>query len=830
MNIAFDAAAILGPMSKNRGIGNYALAQFKKMIETDKENKYYFFNLIEDFSMENVVFDGSVKDCFFFTGRENQLYVKEECSDIIGAIIKKFLRENNIDVFYVTSPFEGRYQLYKCEWFENVKIVATVYDIIPYVLKNKYLSDKNAYSFYMKCVDNLKWMDEYLVISQSVKNDMIKYLDFPAEKIHVIYGAVDEAIYRQIDINADEKRNLFLKYGIKGDFIMCTGGEDDRKNIAKLITAYSKIKKELIQKYQLVIVCKLSPQSVERYTNLAIERGISERVVLTNFVTNEELIQLYNLATLMAFPSIYEGFGLPVVEAWRCGTPVLTSDNSSLGEIAGDGAIQVDPHSEGAITKGLNKALGETDLEALLAKGQERMKLFTWEKVAQTSIEVINNLGKCPDAIQERVKKIAMFTPLPPMESGIADYSADIIKGLSKYFEIDVYIDNYKAEDLEIAGVQIMPVSKFKKNHALYDRIVYQVGNSLFHEYMFPYIKKYQGIVVLHDYNLRNVLEAMYLYKNNQPEQFSQMLLEDLTAEAVNDYTNNLNKEYLQKYEINGFVTNYASRIIVHSIYAKRKLLEKNISHNVNVIAHYVMIDDNHPEWKKIKAELGIADNKMIFAAFGHVHANKRVIPILKALKKIKEEYADFHFYFVGKLDKSIKEEFEQEVAENELQDFVTVTGYTTLEEFQLYMDAADVCLNLRYPYNGESNASFMRLLGKGKCTIVNKIGSFAEVPEDACIMLSNVKELNSLQEIEEIYNAMKTACKDEVRKTISIRALEYAKQELDIAVVIEKYREVIEQNDVTSILNEQLLKACAKNFSINDFKEISKTLAYVSI
>ncbi|MCM1082007.1 MAG: glycosyltransferase [Clostridium sp.] len=829
MNIAFDALAILGPFSKNRGIGNYSLAQFRKMIEMDKDNKYYFFNLIEDFSMQNVVSSGCVTDCYFFTGDKNELYVNEEYSDVIGAIVKKFLKKNDIDVFYVTSPFQGGYLLYRREWFENVKVIATVYDIIPYVFKDKYLPDKSSYEFYMTCLDNLRWMDEYLVISNSVKNDMIKYLDFPAEKIHVIYGAVDEELYRQMEINVDEKTTLYRKYDIIGDFIMCTGGDDYRKNIAGLIGAYAKMKKELIQKYQLVIVCKLSVQAVERYTNLSNELGISGRVILTNFVTNEELIQLYNCATLMAFPSIYEGFGLPIVEAWRCGTPVLTSDNSSLGEIAGDGAILVDPYSENSITDGLNKALGETDMEALLVKGQERMKLFTWDKVAQASIDVINNLGKCDDIAKKAVKKIAMFTPLPPMQSGISDYSVDVIKELSKYFDIDVYIDDYKPDGFKIDNVQIMSVNKFKKNYELYDRIIYQVGNSLFHEYMFPYIKKYQGIVTLHDYNLRDVLEVIYLYKNNLPKQFLKKLLEDLTEEAANDYMNNLDKkQYLQKYELNGFVTNYASRVIVHSEYAKRKLLEKNIAYNVEVIPLYTLIDDNNLDNQKVKSELGIAEGKKIFAAFGHVHTTKRAVPILKAVQKVKTEFTDFHFYFVGKLDESVKEEFECALTEYNLRDFVTVTGYTTLDDFQRYMDVADVCLNLRYPYNGESSASFMRLLGKGKCTIVNKIGSFAEVPEDACIMIDNVKDMTTSQEIDAIYDAMKTACNDEVRKGISVRASEYAKRELAISIIIEKYRKVIEKKDAPCVLNEKLLQTCAKSFSTNEFRKLSKTLAYI--
>lgn len=828
MKIAFDGTAILGPLSKNRGIGNYALSQFKNMIELDCDNQYYFFNLFEEFSMREQVKKGNVEDVCFFTGKKNELIFHEEYIDIFGDIVKKFLKKYEIDVFYITSPFESKMARYKKEWFDGVKVVATVYDIIPYVMRKKYLANKEAYRFYMECVEMLRWVDEYLVISGSVKEDMIKYLDFPREHIHVIYGAADPEVYKIIALTKQEQKEIRDEFGIENKFIMCTGGDDDRKNIEGLIRAYSKIKTELKNSYQLVIVCKLSQAAVEKYTAMIRELKIEGRVILTNFVSTEDLVKLYNMATLMAFPSLYEGFGLPILEAWRCGTPVLTSNNSSLGEIAKDAAVLVDPATISDITEGLNQALMEFDLDKLLQKGQKRLEQFSWEKVAEKSLEVFQKISqenRKEDGLH--IKKIAMFTPLPPVQSGIADYSVDIISQLKSHLEIDIYIDKYKADMQDGEGVKIRSCKEFEKHADEYDRIIYQVGNSLYHEYMFPYIQKYPGIVVLHDYNLRNVLEAMYLYKKSEPKKFVQNLSEDLNKEEADQYMKHLNTAFTKNYEINGFVTNYAKKIIVHSNYAKQKLLEKDIRRNVSVIPLYAILDHQTEKREEAKGEI-------VFSAFGHIHETKRILPALRAFGQLCQEAPEknMKFYFVGKMAEELNAKFYQTLKEMDLESRVIVTGFTTLKEFQEYMDAADICVNLRFPYNGESSASFMRLLGKGKCTIVNRIGSFAEVPEDACLMIDNVENMTQEEEVGQIYHAMRLALDDAKREQIQKQARAYAKEILDLEIIGGQYLNEIcvssdEGHAVTEEMIEKIADGCLKSLRKREVEQLSKTLAF---
>ncbi|SCP95750.1 glycosyltransferase [Anaerobium acetethylicum] len=841
MNIAFDAAAIFGPMSKNRGIGNYAVDQFKTMIQRDTENRYFLLNFFEDVNMDNWLPESeNFSSHYFYCGKDNFLLSNPEYQEVIGDIIKKFNREYSIDIFYITSPFESRNVKYKKEWFGNVNVVATVYDIIPYVFKDRYIADSDTYEWYMSCIEMLKWIDKLYVISNSVKDDMIKYLEFDPNQIDVIYGAVSE-MYKEIEISEGQVNSLFSKFGIENDYIMCTGGDDDRKNIGSLILAYSKMPAELIEKYQLVVVCKLSAEAVDKYIKIINENGIAGRVILTNFVSSSELIQLYNKAYLMAFPSQYEGFGLPIVEAWACGTPVLTSDNSSLGEIAAESAILVNPFEVQSITEGLVYALKRADLDEFIEKGRKRLEKFRWNVVADATIELLNQLVEkkvSNDTKQKAREKIAFFTPLPPLQSGISDYSVDIIGELSQYFDIDVYIDNGYKANCELAdNVNIYNHKKFKKKEAGYFDIVYQMGNSEYHEYMMPYIKANKGTVVLHDYNLHSLLQYLTLYKqSNNMKQYEKYLLEDFDIETVEEYLKNLQNRTtdieISGMELNGCVSNYANKIIVHSDEAREKLLTRNIGRNVRCIRHYAKIE-SLVDKSTLKTKNNFLEDEIVIASFGHIHETKRAIPILKAFAMLCKKYNNLRYNFVGKLDKGIKNNFEDIVQQHNLGELVTVTGYTELEQFEEFIDFTDICVNLRHPYNGETSGSLMRELAKGKCVLINNLGSFSEIPDEGCVKIPPVSEMQEHEEVQAIYDALEALVEDRARiDEIGMKAREYAIKNLALDKIGIHYKNFI-CNQEKSAITEKIMKDIIgyelidKSYNSEEVKQLATTLGY---
>ncbi|MDE5770018.1 MAG: glycosyltransferase [Ruminococcus sp.] len=837
MNIAFDSYAILGYMSRNRGIGNYTLNQFTAMINNDHDNKYFFLNLIDGkFELSPMIKSNNFTEDFIYTGKNNFLLRNDIYSEVIGNIIKRYIRENNIDIFYITSPFEMDFTLYKKEWFEGVKVVATVYDIIPYIMKEKYLNDKNNFNCYMKCVENLRWADELFVISESVKTDLVKYLNFRPDNIKVIWGAVDER-YKVIDISDSEKAILLDKFGITKPFIMCTGGEDGRKNLDGLIRAYSLMPENIKNSYQLVVVCKLSENGMKNLKAVANSHNVGNSVIFTNFVSDDELLKFYNLASLMAFPSKYEGFGLPIVEAWACGTPVLTADNSSLKEIGGDAVILVNADSDRSIADGMAKMLSdEKILSEYVEKGQKRVILFNWKLITDHIIYLINDIKteKIGLSKPERLK-IAFFTPLPPIQSGISDYSEDIINELCRYCDIDIFIEEtYNATPVFPSNVTIYSHKAYPSRRSKYADTVFQVGNSEYHFYMYQYIKQYHGTVVLHDYNLHGAFYHMAVNKGNGNYLLYRNLIDsDLPADTADNYIQSLKNGTalpdIYNMELNSYITDSADRIIVHSKYAKRKLLMKNIERNVTVIPLYTKILMS-TDSRTLKQKNGSSADTVIISAFGGVHRTKRIIPIVKAFAMLKKEYSNVHLLLSGKVYEDIQQELEQTINSENLGDSVTLTGYINLDKFNEYIDMTDICINLRYPYNGETSGSLMRILAKGKCVVVNDIGSFSEIPDNACLKLPSVEDMGESRETDEIYKVLKKLTENEQeRSETGMNARKFAQEELDIKSAVEKYYNVISSEKSVCPVTEKLIETLRndKNMNYSDISGISETLAY---
>ncbi|MDE6670853.1 MAG: glycosyltransferase [Ruminococcus sp.] len=837
MNIAFDSIAILGYMSRNRGIGNYALSQFSGMVNRDGKNKYFFLNMIDrNFSLSPMITNDNFTEDFIDTGKNNVLLRSEIYSDIIGNVIKRYIRENNIDIFYITSPFEHSFIQYKKEWFTGVKVIATVYDIIPYVMKEKYLSDKNTYDWYMKCVDNLRWADRLFVISDSVKNDLVNYLQFSPENIHTIWGAVDDR-YRIINIDNSEKSLMLDKFGITKPFIMCTGGEDSRKNLDGLIRAYSLLPDNIRNSYQLVVVCKLSENGLKNLKSVAVSHNVGNDVIFTGFVSDEELLKFYNLATLMAFPSKYEGFGLPIVEAWACGTPVLTADNSSLREIAGDSAMLINADIDQSIADGMKKMLSnKTILFEYTAKGMKRVELYRWDKINDNIISLINdiNINKVNLSKDENKKtKIAFFTPLPPLESGISDYSYDIINALSRYFDIDVFVEEtYNADCNFPENVSLYSHRSYPIRYQNYKDTVFQMGNSEYHFYMYQYIRKYHGTVVLHDYNLHGAFYhyAVTLCKGNYS--LYQTFIDNDFPDCdnyINALRNGSANPDLYGMELNSYITDSADRIIVHSQYSRKKLLEKNIARNVTVIPLYAEILPL-TESKSVKIKNNFPTDKTIISAFGGIHRTKRIIPLLKAFSELKKEINNIHLMLVGKPAPDIQAELENFITSGNLQDCVTITGYTSIEKFKEYIDMSDICMNLRYPYNGETSGSLMRILAKGKCAVVNDTGSFSEIPDNACMKIPSVEKMGELNESGEIYKALKELVENiTVRTNIEKNARKYAENVLDINKIAVKYFNTISSDKNKSPVTEEIINTLKNdiNFTSGDIQGIARTLSY---
>jgi glycosyltransferase involved in cell wall biosynthesis len=263
-------------------------------------------------------------------------------------------------------------------------VVCTLYDLIPHLFYEHYLA-KNApfRSIFEYRLRNIKKADLILAISEHTRIDAIKHLQLPARRVISVGTGVDP-FFRSFSMDRQKwERTLREKFAIERKFFFYTGGTDWRKNIKGLIEAFAKLPQPVRSECLLVIACGLSETELLQFREMADKFGEGRTVIFTNFVSKEELAALYRLCTIFVFPSLYEGFGLPVAEAMSCGAPVIAGNSSSLPEVVGDAGIVVDAASSEKLSGAMLRLLTDKALRKELSeRSLKRSEEFSWEKVA----------------------------------------------------------------------------------------------------------------------------------------------------------------------------------------------------------------------------------------------------------------------------------------------------------------------------------------------------------------------------------------------------------------------------------------------------------------
>jgi len=261
--------------------------------------------------------------------------------------------------------------------------VATVHDVIPYVYpRTSSTLDLLIYRLWLPLV--AARLDAIITVSKQSRSDIVQHLRVKPERVVVIPEAAS-ARYHPVDWA--QIQPVLNSHRIDAPYILYVGSIEPRKNLSRLLEAYAELRR-WSTRWKLLVVGARRWKSSSVFKT--VERlGLSPHVIFAGFVPEQDLPALYSGASLVAFPSLYEGFGLPVLEAMACGTPVVTSNNSSLPEVAGDAAILVDPYDVAALTEAMRQVLSDTDLAAeLRTRGLAQVAQFTWDRTAREVIAV----------------------------------------------------------------------------------------------------------------------------------------------------------------------------------------------------------------------------------------------------------------------------------------------------------------------------------------------------------------------------------------------------------------------------------------------------------
>lgn len=272
--------------------------------------------------------------------------------------------------------------------------VVTIHDVIQFVLP-EYAWRKISRVYFGLISRTARRAEAIIAVSECSKHDIVKLLGVPPERIHVIGNAVDDSLHPVRD--AWLLASMRQRYGIGPRYLLYFGGFDLRKNVPRVIEAYARLPAAIRAEQQLVIAGRYQHLGHPLYPDprqTVATLGLEGRVVFTGQIREQDKAPLYSGATCFVFPSLYEGFGMPVLEAMACGTPVLTSNVSALPEVVGDAGLLVEPYDVGAIADGLRLLVEDPGhREELARRGLERARRFTWPQVADQTLRVYRQVA-----------------------------------------------------------------------------------------------------------------------------------------------------------------------------------------------------------------------------------------------------------------------------------------------------------------------------------------------------------------------------------------------------------------------------------------------------
>ena len=301
-----------------------------------------------------------------------------------------FLKAKQIDLYHGVCNFELPVR-------KVCPYVITIHDLIPLFFP-KLVPKKHLILFRILMRRVAQIADKIITDSNSSKKDILDRLGVPEEKVQVIYLA-HHPVYRPIP-DRNKIESILAKYHLNGKYLLFTGVLEPKKNLLRLIEAFHLLKTQInpLKDLKLVLVGGTGwgyAGAGENLSRLIEQRELKEEVIFTGYVPDEDLPYLYNGAELFVFPSLYEGFGLPVLEAMACGTPVVTSKVSSLPEIVGEAGKLVDPYDPWNIAEGISEVLtNQTLRQSMIEKGLQRASLFSWQQTAAETLAVYRSITK----------------------------------------------------------------------------------------------------------------------------------------------------------------------------------------------------------------------------------------------------------------------------------------------------------------------------------------------------------------------------------------------------------------------------------------------------
>ncbi len=800
--------------SRHRGIGRYSYDLVVTLLARDPANEYVLY------AQDGLTTDQipTAPNAVLRLLRPDPVRGETTLAHAVERLTET--NPDGLDVLLLLNPLEMApgYDV-PAKPLNRLKMVALVFDLIPLLFQEEYFSRWPGPEFvqrYLQGLNRLRNYDALMAISEPTRRDVLSFLGASPDRVVTIGTGSDGRFFvpDRADSMPAEARRFLQALGIAGPFVFSVGSLEYRKNLWGLIDAFAMLPAKLRQTHQLVLTYGLSGPESDRVRQYAEDRGVVEQLVLTDRLADKALRVLYQRCAAFVFPSLYEGFGLPIVEAMQCGAPVVAGNNSSQTEIVGDAGLLFNAADAGELAAHLVQLLddpgrararrtGGDPGPTLPLGGHGRQGAGSADRVARPRI--VGTPAPGPRRAPRR--RIAFFSPLPPLRSGVSDYSARLLEELKRRYKIDLYHD---AGCVPHIGLQFPDFGcydfrVFERNARVlgYHALVYQMGNSPYHGYMYDILLRHPGIVTLHDL----CIAGFHFWYARQPgadgdahigREFEAFFGEDadevlrsLTAVAA-DATGGMAGACIERgYHLNGRIFERATAVIVHSPWCVEQVRGRFPAHlgKTSVVPFGATALDPSPEERRAsRARFDIPHDALVIASLGLIHATKMNVETIEAFAPLAGGVPEAVLIFVGsEIDNGAAR---RAVMDLGLQHRVRFLGHYPgdLADLAAVADIG-VCLR-RPPTNGETSASLIDLLRLGVPTVVSDVGSFSCYPDS--VVRKHRWESGGLAGLT---RALRELAEDRPRReALGRSAWHYIRQNHAWSRTAESYEEIIER------------------------------------
>lgn len=381
MRIGIDIRCLEG--GRNTGVEEYTLNLLDNIFSLDKKNEYVlFFNALKEKNI-NLNWISKYPNVKIKTFRWPNKLFNLLSWYLSWPKIDKLI--GGVDIFWMPNINFGSFS-------KKTKLFLTIHDLSFEIMPETFPWKTRFWHFLINPKKLCQKAEKIIAVSASTKNDLEMFYKIKSEKISIILSAVRDE-FRIIDRNDPKMILVKEKYQLPYSFILYLGTMEPRKNIESIIKAFNQLKKinhQELLKYKLVIAGAKGWKEGE--TRKEIEKSPFRNDILSlGFIEQEDKPYLYNLASIFVYPSFFEGFGFPPLEAMKCSVSVITSNNSSLPEIVGNAGIMIEPEKTDELWKAIKEVLLNKELRSKLQeKGLKKAKTFSWKSSAENFLKIIN--------------------------------------------------------------------------------------------------------------------------------------------------------------------------------------------------------------------------------------------------------------------------------------------------------------------------------------------------------------------------------------------------------------------------------------------------------